>query len=307
MISKGRGTGRATALRGRSARGDSTIITRRELLAAFGAGAFSAVLNGTLRAAPLGTAELLTTFIKLAGSLDERLVVWWVKGRRYGIVGAQATPLFGMEIGRFCRFFRQANGSFLLAMFELNYYTDTATGRLLEKFQNPYTGLVNEVVHAARRPIICQYTATGQFVPADKNRIRRYRGQLDAVSVRADTVQIESAVSAEVLSPFPKTPGRCINDYMTATGLRSDLQDPHTNSAPATLSYRTVQPWEPWMKMGDRSGHMTGWASGRKLEALAEMPSGYLEMARAVHPWLIRDPIETLAVQVENIRNSLLG
>jgi hypothetical protein len=249
----------------------------------------------------------LTTFIKLAGSLDERLVIWWVKGRRYGIVGAQATPLFGMEVGRFCRFFRQANGSFMLAMFELNYYTDTATGRLLEKFQNPYTGLVNEVMHVARRPIICQYTAAGQFVPAGNNRIRRYRGQLAAVSVSADTVRIESAVSAEMLSPFPKTPSTCINDYITAAGLRSDLQDPHTKSAPATLSYRTVQAWEPWMKMGDRSGHMTSWATGRKLEALAEMPSGYLEMARAVHPWLIRDPIETLAVQVENIRNSSLG
>ena len=61
------------------------------------------------------------------------------------------------------------------------------------------------------------------------------------------------------------------------------------------------------MKMGGRSGHMTTWASGRKLESVAEMPSGYLEMARAVHPWLIRDPIETLAVQVEKIRNSAPG
>ena len=61
------------------------------------------------------------------------------------------------------------------------------------------------------------------------------------------------------------------------------------------------------MKMGDRSGHMMGRASGLKLESLAEMPSAYLKMARAVHPWLIRDPIETLAVQVENIRNSAPG
>ena len=300
-------TGRASALRGPSARGDSTIISRRELLAAFGAGAFSVVLNGTVRAGPLGAAELLATFIKLAGSLDERLIVWWVKGRRYGIVRAQATPLFGMEVGRFCRFFRQANGSFTLAMFELSYHTDMATGRLLERFQNPYTGSVNEVMHVARRPIICQYTATGQFVPADKNRIRRYRGQLDAVSVSGGTVQIESTVNAEMLSPFPKTPSTCINDYITATGLRSNLQDPSTNSAPAALSYRNVQAWEPWMKMGDRSGYMTAWASGRKIESVAEMPPGYLEMARAVHPWLIRDPIETLAVQVEKIRDSAPG
>lgn len=307
MIPAGRGAGQAMTLCWRSARGDSTIITRRELLAVSGAGALAAALNAVLPAAPLGAADLLTPYIKLAGSLDERLIIWWLKGQRYGTVAAQATPLFGWEVGRFYQFFRQANGSFLLAMFQLGYYTDTNTGRLLERFPNPITGVVNDVTHLVRRPAICQYTAAGRFIPALNDSVVRYRSQVSPVSVKGDTVQIASSINAEMLSPFPGTPNRCINDHITVTGLRSDLLDPGTPSAPAALSYRNVEPWEPWMKMGNQSGQMTSWATGRKLESLAEMPTSYLEMARAVHPWLIRDPIETLAVQVQKIRNSLAG
>ena len=82
----------------RSARGDSTIITRRELLAVSGAGALAAALNAVLPAAPLGAADLLTPYIKLAGSLDERLIIWWLKGQRYGTVAAQRWLSFSFVI-----------------------------------------------------------------------------------------------------------------------------------------------------------------------------------------------------------------
>ena len=265
------------------------------------------MLNGTLPALQLGAVDLLTPYIKLAGSLDERLIIWWMKGKRYAIVEAQATPLCGVEVGRFYRFFRQTNGSFTLAMFELSYYTDSATGKLLERFPNPFTGAVNDVIHLARRPVICQYTAAGRFIPALNNSVLRYRSQVLPVFVNGDRVRIGSSVNAVMLSPFPKTPYTRINDYITVTGRRSDLLDPRTKSAPAALSYQNVQPWEPWMKMGDQPGQMTSRATGRKCESLAEMPSDYLKMARAVHPWLIRDPIETLAVRVQKIRNSSVG
>ena len=265
------------------------------------------MLNGTLPALQLGTVDLLTTYIKLAGSLDERLIIWWMKGKRYGTLGSHATPLFGMEVGRFFRFFRQANGSFTLAMFELSYYTDSATGRLLERFPNPFTGAVNDVMHLARRPLICQYTAAGRFIPALRNSLVHCRSQVIPVFVNGDRVRIGSRVNAVMLSPFPKTPNTRINDYITVTGRRSDLLNPGTKSAPAALSYQNVQPWEPWMKMGDQPGQMMSWATGHKYESLAEMPSDYLKMARAVHPWLIRDPIETLAVQAQKIRDSSVG
>ena len=55
------------------------------------------------------------------------------------------------------------------------------------------------------------------------------------------------------------------------------------------------------MRMGDHPGEMMSRASGRKLARLEELPSDYLEMARSVHPWLIKDPIETLSAKVGQI------
>jgi hypothetical protein len=43
-------------------------------------------------------------------------------------------------------------------------------------------------------------------------------------------------------------------------------------------------------------------ATGRKLEDPDELPADYLEMAHTVHPWLIKDPLESLAAKTEQIR-----
>ena len=230
-----------------------------------------------------------------------------MKGKRYGIIGSHATPLFNVEVGRFFRFFEQAKGSFNLAMFELSYYTDSETGKLLERFSNTFTGADNDVMRLARRPFISQYTAADRFFPALKNSAASYRSQVMPLFVDGDRGEIGSRVNAMMPSPFPKTPNTRINEYITVTGRRSDLRDPFTKAVPAELSYRNIQPWEPWMMMGDQPGQMVSWATGRKYESLAGMPSGYLKMARAVHPWLIRDPIETLAVQARKIRDLSVG
>ena len=83
--------------------------------------------------------DLLDAYQRLSGSFDDRLVIWWMSGTRYGVVNAQSRALYGMEVGMFHRFYRQPDGSFRIAFFELTYYSDLATGALLESFENPYT------------------------------------------------------------------------------------------------------------------------------------------------------------------------
>jgi hypothetical protein len=73
-------------------------------------------------------------------------------------------------------------------------------------------------------------------------------------------------------------------------------------SAPCTLSFENVLKWEPWMGMQDHPGSMMSKASGRKLEDPQQLPADYLQMAREVHPWLIRDPVQTLSAKVEQIQ-----
>lgn len=292
------------------------MITRRKLLANTGAGVMATSLCGSLMP-PLMAAEtaehpaefegdaLLRAYMKLGGALDDRLVIWWMNGLRYGVVGADVKPLFGMKVGMFHRFFRQRDGSYQLAMFELTYYTDLDTGRLLDIFQNPYTGEVNDVMHVRLGPTIRRQTSTGQIVDRDDSTIREYWSQLGPATVQGDHIWIATDVKAHIVLPFPKAPDIRINHYTTVLGRRSEVLDPERLSVPASLAFQNILKWEPWMKMGEHAGEMMSRASGCKLEDPSELPVDYLDMARAIHPWLIKDPIETLAVQVETIKSQM--
>ena len=79
--------------------------------------------------APAPEPDLLDTWIRLAAASDERLVIWWMTGQRYGVVDARSTLLYGMQVGIFQRFFAQPDGSWKIAMFELTYLHRPSDGR----------------------------------------------------------------------------------------------------------------------------------------------------------------------------------
>ena len=56
------------------------------------------------------------------------------------------------------------------------------------------------------------------------------------------------------------------------------------------------------MNMRDHPGSMMSRAAGRKLMSPTELPSDYLEMARVMHPFLIRAPVDTLSARVAEIQ-----
>lgn len=237
--------------------------------------------------------QLLQAFIRLGATLDDRLVIWWMDGVRYGVVDSRTRALFGMKVGMFHRFFRQENGDFKIAMFELTYYTDLASGELLEEFDNPYTGETNRVAHVRLGPEIRIQTADGLADP-DNPMVHNYRSSLGPAMVSGDELWIPTSVQATIRFPKPGTPEILLNIYTTVNGRLSDAIDPNIVSAPSTLAFQNILKWEPFMRMGDRRGHMMSRASGRKLHSLDELPSDYLACAERVHPKLIADPIATL-------------
>ena len=43
-------------------------------------------------------------------------------------------------------------------------------------------------------------------------------------------------------------------------------------------------PWQEWMEMGDRPGHLLWHAAGAKLNSIAELPDDYRKRAEAEYP-----------------------
>jgi hypothetical protein len=238
--------------------------------------------------------QLLLAFMRLGASLDDRLVIWWMDGVRYGVVDAKAEALFGMKVGMFHRFFRQADGDYKLAMFELTYYTDLASGELLEEFRNPYTGETNRVSHVRLGPEIRRQTSHGLANPGSPM-VQDYRSSLGPAMINGDQLWIPTSVQATIKFPKPTAPEILLNIYTTVQGRLSDAVNPDLLSAPATLAFQNVLKWEPFMRMGDRPGHMMSQASGAKLHSIDELPADYLVCAEAKQPQLIKDPVATLA------------
>ena len=243
--------------------------------------------------------QLLLAFMRLGASLDDRLVIWWMDGVRYGVVDAQAEALFGMKVGMFHRFFRQLDGDYKLAMFELTYYTDLASGALLEEFANPYTGETNRVAHVRLGPEIRRQTSRGLADPGN-TMVHDYRSSLGPAMINGDLLWIPTSVHATIKFPKPTAPEILLNIYTTVQGRLSEAVDPGLQSAPATLAFQNVLKWEPFMRMGDRPGHMMSRAAGRKLQSVDELPADYLACAERMHPQLIEDPIATLAPLTDN-------
>ena len=238
--------------------------------------------------------QLLLAFMRLGASLDNRLIIWWMDGVRYGVVDAKAKALFGMKVGMFHRFFRQANGDYELAMFELTYYTDLEGGELLEEFQNPYTGEINRVSQVRLGPEIRRQTSEGLADPGNPL-VRDYRSSLGPAMINGDQLWIPTSVEATIKFPKPTAPEILLNIYTTVQGRLSDAVNSDLMSAPATLAFQNVLKWEPFMRMGDRTGHMMSRAAGRKLHSIEELPNDYLACAERMHPKFIADPIATLA------------
>jgi hypothetical protein len=237
---------------------------------------------------------LLEAYQRLSGSLDDRLIIWWMSGTRYGVVNAKSVPLYGMEVGMFHRWYKQTDGSFKAAFFELTYYSDLQSGELLQEFSNPYTGIKNKVRHVRLGPEVRQLTADGLISP-DNPLVHDYRNSLGPPVINGDNLWIPTSVEATIKFPKPTAPEILLNIYTTVHGRVSDALNENIASAPCSLEFHNVLKWEPWMQMTDHQGHMMSMASGRKLESLEDLPATYLTMANEVHAKYIDDPASRLS------------
>jgi len=245
--------------------------------------------------------QLLDAYQRLSGSFDDRLIIWWMSGTRYGVVDARSTALYNMEVGMFHRWYRQADGSFKAAFFELTYYSDPATGTLLREFANPYTGKTNTVRHVRLGPEIRHLTARGLATEANPM-VQEFRSTMGPAIISGDRLWIPNSVEATIRFPKAGAPEILINIYTTIQGSLTDALDTRLASAPCTLEFHNVLKWEPWMEMGDHPGHMMSTASGRKLESVDQLPPAYLAMAEEVHGKFIADPMAALEKYAAQIR-----
>lgn len=204
-------------------------------------------------------------WVKVRSSLDGSSTFLTWAGSIYAFVpGEKKKHLFkivGMSVSR-CIATQENSWDFTSR--ELTYYLDTATGEIIHRWENPWTGELLPVVHVANNPV------QGHFK-------------------RSIPAQVDGDISTFVFDLFPTYPNLLAEDkeftdyspnpiYQAAelfklTVPTDELLNPETISvSKMNISWDRIGPWLPWMKMGDRAGNLIYSACGSKVNSFTELP-----------------------------------
>ena len=289
-------------------------ISRRRVIAA---GLTTAALGGgqaqwaaaATNFNPDDPASVLRTVFRMRGSEDGRIAMGWLKARRFGVVDAEVTPLFGMVTGTFGRYRVLGDGSIVSTSFELAFYTDLDSGEVLETFTMPYTGKTITVPRlllgpskSTTRPVFHELIKTGYDAertdsetamrPVGSTRFERWLGP---VTVKSSDIWITEASSATLI-PADPTAGKVVySESVTSKGAYADVINPDLVNIPSDLSYTGITSWRPWMQMGDYPGHTTSHGIGGRVFDVDGLPADYRAMAERYYPAEIADPGAVLA------------
>ena len=80
--------------------------------------------------------HVLTIYRKLTSAMDDRVIFFWLKSTRYGLVDSAFTPFWDVHIGAIVKSETiDDNGSFEATRVSTVFYTDVETGEYLETFK----------------------------------------------------------------------------------------------------------------------------------------------------------------------------
>jgi hypothetical protein len=268
-------------------------VTRRSLIWGAGLAGIVAATDALPRVAgsmPRGLPDLavpehnLRALVRMTASLKPGDVPWWYDGTIYGVVaGENPRPLLkfeGMEL-----YWMQPlpGGAYELIGNTVTFFRDIETGKMIDRFQNPYTGKENAV------PAAVQGGGPGRGFNYSVKGIRatKFLDQLPDKPLVLDWTTARDTVWLHNTTAYPPgmTPPRLQRQTMFAP--LAAFLDERLDSIPAVFSSTVFMPWLKWMDMAERPGHLVWHASGAKLASIAELPEEYRRRAEKEFPQLL--------------------
>jgi len=267
------------------------MTLRRRAVLGFGlAGSLS--LTASLSRADDAAALEKTTldhFIKMRGSLDNRMVIGSVLGQYNGVVDGKTLPLFGVVSAVFSRY-REQDGGYGIVEFEEAYYTDLATGKVLSHLKNPYTNETVAVPTYDGPTDKVLVTRDLQFhtdaKPSPNVQVAHFA---EGPDMAGDDIVFVERVSVSVAAAAGK-PGFKYVDHTTLRTKRSDVSQSGIKMAGSRTHFEATCSWRPWLNMGDHPGHMTASGSGGFGVKFADLPASWLDATAALKPELLKHP-----------------
>jgi hypothetical protein len=239
--------------------------------------------------------QLLECQVKLRGSLDECMSIWWIRATQYAVIDTVLTPLYHLLNASFQQFKRIDEDTFAIAMLELAYFTDLESNQPLSEFTNPFTRETGAVPPAVFGPNFVTLTTDGLQPPENfPFGTLTFDGQLGPGYTDNEDVWVREDTLVKMTSANPAFGNYIYNELVTYKGNWDEVNDHETPCASANITYNTTSNWRPWMMPGDTPGHIMSEGFGKKVSCVDELPADYLAMARKLNPEVISDPEKIL-------------
>ncbi len=290
-------------------------MDRRALLGALAATPFaggSASAASTPAFDPSNPLHTGLAYRKLGWSANDQLTFHWLHLIRYGMVDSKLTPMWNILAGSFFRAKDLGEGRYEVTSLSVDFFTDIESGKLLETYNNPWTGKTLKVPYKAPKPTTRQHEPTGlkldgMRVPGMKvetkvNTKRAWvengevfiNGDLDIRMMPDSSAGAAMAANKSVGARSEGMGGSSslvqVNDWFTYSGKASDVMNPAVKNPPSQMTFNDLNTWSAWLEMDGHPGNFIGRGFGRKVFKYADMPASWRQLTEAKYPAIAKDP-----------------
>ena len=227
----------------------------------------------------------LDAFVKVMGDLSGKPSWIVAQGRIYARrPNEMPLPILAVEGVRYVRFERTDEG-YRFHLRDWAFYKDLESGEPIDRFDNPFTGAVNETRHILTGFYSWTLGPNGQEVP-------NYGGEAWLVdrpfllpwTFDGDLV----AVPLELLVKYVS--GNAGGEWMNFATSAEALDDRSLTSAPTTLVWTGDSGWIRWMDMGELPGRTLWQSTGQKHHDVSELRPELVRAAERYFPGSFADP-----------------
>jgi hypothetical protein len=250
------------------------------------AGVFAATAQAASKLDLADPVQALDAYVRANGDTSGKPVATWATGVVYAYVpGDRPRPVFGLEVLGMSRFLK-IDGGYQRLHKEVGYYTDLQTGKVIDRWFNPWLQREVEVVHIQNDPVNRKFLTSrinfkineaGDEIAFYREVPLRYPNPLD----RANYPLYSSGDFYEAIEMF--------NTFAR----RHELENRRLTSVSSTGSWSRLGPWLPWMEMGAHQGYLLYHSRALKpAEGLAALPASLVDEVRRRHPSYLEAPTE---------------
>lgn len=231
--------------------------------------------------------QLLEAFIKSTGDLSGKQVVLWGHGSAYAWLPRQGGfKLFDEDLFAVARYLPIPGGYQRLHK-EAGLYLDQNTGKILERWYNPFIERDVDVIQLRNDPVNREHLVSQQGTVWGTE---AWEQGEDVCFFRNVLIRREADMPVAQYRLYSPSDFHEFAELYKYFSDRSALEDTKTTSAPMVGCNTRVGGWLPWMEMGQREGMLLIHLRYKKLNDISELPRQTLSYFEKNAPDLLEAP-----------------